>query len=102
MLETKDDDGDTLYAPVYTYTGYDMHLYTNRETVYSAPVHFKIGDPVSILYHKDNPADAKVARFLYIWLFPLITGLLGLIFLSPILYIMLQRLFKKVHKDDVQ
>ncbi len=86
ILEIVDDEGSSSYAPVYTYTGNDLQVYTNAESIYSSPLRYKVGDPILILYNKEKPAEVKVDRFIYIWLVPMMLGIMALMFLFPLWY----------------
>jgi hypothetical protein len=44
----------------------------------SQPPRYSVGEQVSVLYLPDTPENARIEGFFELWLFPLITGVIGL------------------------
>ena len=68
------------YFPTVSFTTAKGEPVTFRSRVggRTAPA---VGTEVDVLYHPANPGDAETATFASLWLFPLVTAVLGLPFL---------------------
>lgn len=58
--EKEDDDGETLYAPIYRYT-VDGKEYTATSKLASRPPAFNVGDPITILVNPVRYDESDVA-----------------------------------------
>jgi hypothetical protein len=83
------DDGTINYAPVFTFTAQDGHLYTVTEALASNPPGFTVGQVVRVLYLKTNPAGAKLGYFWELWFDTILCAGLGL-FLTGAGYLLLR------------
>jgi hypothetical protein len=66
-LRSKVDDGDSSYAPVFSFTAGDGRSYTVASHNFSSPPDFSPGQSVAILYMKDRPEDARIDTFYQVW-----------------------------------
>lgn len=82
LIERESDDGDTLFAPVYTFV--DTTGRTNRVISSSAsyPPVGLVGDKISVLFDPENPSRAELDRFFDLWGFTAIGGGLGTLYLA--------------------
>jgi hypothetical protein len=48
--------------------------------VYSNPPKYKRGDRVMIYYDQQNVHEARIKSFIYLWLLPLLLGIMGTAF----------------------
>jgi len=58
--EQPDDDGETLYAPIYRYT-IDGNEHTAPSKLSSRPPAFKVGDPIALLVNPARSNESDVA-----------------------------------------
>jgi hypothetical protein len=81
LIERKSDDGDILFAPVYTFV--DTTGRTNRVISSSAsyPPVGLVGDQIPVLFNPKNPSRAELDRFFDLWGFTAIGGGLGILYL---------------------
>jgi hypothetical protein len=77
LIERKNDDGDTLYAPVYVFTDQRGQSVKVISSTASFPPPGEIGDKIEILYDPANPKHSIQRTFFDIWGFPAISGGLG-------------------------
>jgi hypothetical protein len=75
-------DNDLSFAPVISYTDLDGVRHTFISNVSSSLQEYKIGDSVPVLFHHENPDVARIDAFAEIWGVPLVTGILGTVFLA--------------------
>lgn len=82
LIERESDDGDTLFAPVYTFV--DTSGRTNRVISSSAsyPPVGLVGDRIAVLFDPENPSRAEIDRFFDLWGFSAIGGGLGALYLA--------------------
>jgi hypothetical protein len=86
----------TLWRPVVEFRVDDQE-YTFQSSVGTSPPAHRVGDTVSVAYDPDDPSDARLASFGTVFLVPLITGGIGLVF-APIgaVFVVLGRRHKKL------
>lgn len=69
--------GSVSYAPVIRFTASDDVTREFTDPVSSRPAGYAVGDRVRILYHRQNPEDARIATTIRLYLSSIILGLLG-------------------------
>ncbi len=92
-LHEVDDEGSVLYAPVIRYTASDGIAREFTDSVSSSPASHTVSDRVKILYHRQNPKDARVATTTKLYLASIILGLIGVVFCSVGVAVAIWRLF---------
>lgn len=78
-LSERDGD-DVTYAPVIRFRGPGGRPFEFTETTSSNPPGYSVGDRVEILYHSQDPRQARVASPFRLYLLAMIFGGLGGIF----------------------
>jgi len=63
--------------PIFRFTAADRQTYMVESPTGGNASDFKIGDPVKVLYLKDNPQNARIDSFAHLWATPLIFAVLG-------------------------
>lgn len=71
--------GDAAY-PVVEFTPVGGVPRKLQDSAGSNPPSYEVGERVEVLYRPDSPGDARIKRFLSLWLLPLILGGIGLLF----------------------
>jgi len=86
-LNSKSSNDGYVYYPVVRYSppGSDQAI-TFEHNVGSNPPSYAVGDPVPVLYHPDNPANAIIDAGILNWVGPGIALLLGLVFTAAGIY----------------
>lgn len=77
LIERKDDDRDTLYAPVYVFTDRAGQSVKIISSTASFPPPGEVGDKIEILYDPENPQHSMQNRFFSVWGFSVTLGGLG-------------------------
>jgi hypothetical protein len=67
------ENSGVTYTPVITYA-VDGQSHTFTSNVSSDPPTYNVGDPVNIIYERDNPSRARVDSWKELWLLPVILG----------------------------
>ena len=67
LIERRSDDGDTLYAPVFTFTDAKGKSHKVFSSVASFPPIGDVGDEIDVLYDQNYPEEAKINRFFNLW-----------------------------------
>jgi hypothetical protein len=77
LIERESDDGNTLFAPVYTFV--DTTGRTNRVSSSSAsyPPVGLVGDKIAVLFDPEDPSRVELDRFFDLWGFTAIVEGLG-------------------------
>jgi len=76
LIERKDKDGDTLFAPVYVFTDHrGKSVKVTSLTASSLPP--RIGDKIEVLYDPDNPKNSIERGFFSVWGVAAMCGALG-------------------------
>lgn len=75
MIERKDDNGDSMYAPEYVFTDQHGKSYEITSSIASNPPISKVGDHIEVLYDPANPKNSIENYFLSKWGIPI--GLCG-------------------------
>ena len=78
------------YYPVVEYVSADGRPHTVHMTEGSSVPQHEVGDEVTVLYNPDRPLDARIESFgsyALMWIWPGITGILGLTFLGAVLVV---------------
>jgi len=70
------------YAPVFTFTTIEGVEYTVTSEVGSSPAGFSVGDSVRVRYDLANPQNARIHSFFQTWGVPVLSGLVGLVFIG--------------------
>ena len=79
---------EDYYFPVVEYVSADGRPHTVQMTEGSSTPQHEIGDEVTVLYSPEHPLEARIQSFgssLLMWIWPGITGILGLAFLGAVL-----------------
>ncbi len=86
-LNSKSTDDGHVYYPVVRYSppGSDQAV-TFEHNVGSNPPSYTVSDPVTVLYHPDNPAYAIIDTGILNWLGPGIAFLMGIAFTAAGIY----------------
>jgi hypothetical protein len=74
---TDDQNGGVAYAPIFSFSASDGRIYTITSSVGANPPAFSIGQAVTILYDKANPANAKIDSVGQLWFFSIFFGIMG-------------------------
>lgn len=79
---------EDYYFPVVEYVSADGRPHRVQMTERSSTPQHEIGDEVTVLYNPEHPLDARIQSFgssLLMWIWPGISGILGLAFLGAVL-----------------
>ncbi|HEX8457512.1 MAG TPA: DUF3592 domain-containing protein [Pyrinomonadaceae bacterium] len=87
------DEGSVTFAPVIRYTASDGIAREFTDSTSSRPASYNVGDPVKILYHRQNPKDARIATTFRLYLISIIFGFVALVLLAVGIGQMLWHLF---------
>ncbi|MDJ0923383.1 MAG: DUF3592 domain-containing protein [Acidimicrobiia bacterium] len=91
LIPSVDDDGDTLYRPVYEYQ-VDGATYRYESMVNLGGVVVPdIGDRKTLLYNPDQPGDARVRNYLLLLVLPAILLAIPLLIFAAMFWAMLRR-----------
>ena len=77
LIERKNDDGDTLFAPEYVFTDQNNNAIKIISSIASFPPSGKVGDQIEILYDPENPRHSIQYNFASLWGFPAVLAILG-------------------------
>ncbi len=80
-IDSYQDDGTTMYTPVYEYEDQSGNLQTFKSKVATSWKSRKIGDKAEIIYDPVNASNVKVKSFLGLYSTPLVLVFVGTIFL---------------------
>lgn len=78
------------YFAVVEYVSSDGRLHTVHMTEGSSAPQHEVGDEVTVLYNPEHPLDARIKSFgssALMWIWPGITGILGIVFLGAVLIV---------------
>jgi hypothetical protein len=67
LVESNGDDGETLYAPIFTFADARGNAYKIHSSTATHPAIGEVGDKINILYDPSNPEKAEINRFLHLW-----------------------------------
>jgi hypothetical protein len=70
-----------MYHPVLRFKTEAGAQHEVVSAVGSSPSPYKPGDTVPILYNPARPQEVRIHSFLHVWLFPIVLGGMGVIFL---------------------
>lgn len=73
--------GGSMNQPSAEFTDVDGHVHRVRFSVHSKPPNHHAGEEVGVLYHRDNPSDARFDTFVERRFFTLVSGVMGVTFL---------------------
>ncbi|HEV2860460.1 MAG TPA: DUF3592 domain-containing protein [Pyrinomonadaceae bacterium] len=79
-LQESVDDGSPIYAPVVLYTAADGVARRFVHHTASRPPAYSVGQRVGIRYHRERPADARMAGGLNLYLGAFISALIAAVF----------------------
>lgn len=79
MREVRDSDGSS-WMPVAEFTAPSGERVRFEAKVCSNPPKYKSGDRVTVYYNPQNVREARIKSFIYLWLLPLLLGLMGAAF----------------------
>lgn len=77
IIEHKDDEGNTNYSPVYTYTLPDGQGFTDRSPI-GGSWEYQVGDVVPVRYLKSSPQQSRIDDFAHHWFLPILMTLFSL------------------------
>ena len=80
-LQESIDDGSPIYAPVVRYTAADGVARQFVHHTASRPPAYSVGQRVGIRYHRERPADARMAGAGSLYLGTIISALIAAVFL---------------------
>ena len=80
-IDSYQDDGTTMYTPVYEYEDQSGNLQTFKSKVATSWKSRKIGDKAEIIYDPVNASNVKVKSFFGLYSTPLVLVVVGIIFL---------------------
>src|SRR5690348_8303152 len=63
MVPKKDQEGETVYSPVFTFRDAQGIEHVVRASWASRPPEHQVGDSVQVLYAPSSPRDAKIDNF---------------------------------------
>ncbi|MBM3124058.1 MAG: DUF3592 domain-containing protein [Chloroflexi bacterium] len=89
-LSEQDRTVEMYYFPVVDFASEDGRRHTVQLSEGSSPPSHEVGDVVTILYDRDNPAQARIRSFMgsmVMWILPGITGIIGLGFLAAVILV---------------
>jgi hypothetical protein len=69
------------YSPLFRFQSEDGKSHTVQSTLSTNPPSFSEGDVVPILYRTTEPQKAIINTFMELWLGPIISGIVGVVFL---------------------
>ena len=69
--------GVDTYAPAFIFHTEEGRQYKVISQVAKTPPEFTVGDHVSVVYEKSHPEAARIASFVQVWFFPMISGGFG-------------------------
>lgn len=80
VAQSTDGDGDTTYRPVIEFLAENgqSYIFTGRTGSSSRP---QVGSSIDVLYDPADPQGATEKTFTNLWLFPIVFGGFGLVFL---------------------
>ena len=81
VKHTNNKDGGVSYSPVFVFRDATGAEHTIYSTLSSWPPRHRVGDIVPILFSPDDPQNARIEGFWYLWFVPVLTGILGIIYL---------------------
>ncbi len=87
---TRDAAGDEFYYPVVRFVLPDGSRQTVQTSEGSWPPAYKVDPAVTVLYDPEHPDQARIASIsstLSLWIWPLVTGILGIAFLLATLLV---------------
>lgn len=94
IVSKVDSDGDTLYAPEFTYEA-EGKTYKTHTNAYSSPMPYGIGEKVELLYEPDSPSHfiIKEEKLPFYKLMVYIFGGVGLLFtVFPLFLLIIMKL----------
>ena len=77
LVESRDSDSGATYRPVFAFRDSNQVTHEIQSSVGSSPPAFRVGDEVEVLYSKDDPDNAAIDRFMFLWFFPVTFGIIG-------------------------
>jgi hypothetical protein len=70
IIERKDDEGNTSFSPVYSYSLPDGQSFTDRSSM-SDGRDYQVGDTIPIRYLKSSPHQSRIDYFAHHWFLPI-------------------------------
>lgn len=80
FIESKNNDGLTMYLPVFDYQTRLGKTYRQKAKVASNPPGYKVGERVTILFMKKDPQNARLKSFSELWLMTAVLIIFGAAF----------------------
>lgn len=81
--EERNSDGDLMYYPIVKFSdkwGKEYIVPVSSER--SNPIGYDVGDSISLIYHRNNPASVRINTVFWMYIFPSIFILGGLLALK--------------------
>ncbi len=79
-VKQRDGENSVSYSPVVKFS-HEGEVFQFTSPVSANPPAYEVGDAVEILLDPLNPEAAKINGFLFLWLFPLVFGVIGFTFI---------------------
>jgi hypothetical protein len=80
LIETRDNEGSSMWKPVVAFTDDNGHKTRFTDSVSSRPAAYDVGEAVTVLYLPGKAGEAHIKGFSSLWLGATILGGLGVIF----------------------
>ncbi len=80
LAQSRDSEGDTVYAPVVEFTARGGGVRRFTDPVSTSPAGYKVGQRVEVLYHRQDQDRARLASKFRLYFAPALLGLIGLVF----------------------
>ena len=77
LVEDHSGDSGTTYRPVFVFRDSKEREHEIHSSVGSYPPAYKVNDKVSVLYNVEEPENAVIDGFFFIWLMPFVLGIIG-------------------------
>lgn len=79
MVERSSSEGNSTYAPVFTFTNSAGAAFTIHSRSASYPPKYRVGQSIPILYDPADPETAKTKDIFSLWGISLVCGAIGVI-----------------------
>jgi|ERR1039458_4181644 hypothetical protein len=83
LTARRNEDSSVYYVPTFAFKTPTSQLISIDSDTGSNPPGFAVGDHVRVLFDPNDPQNAKIATNAQLWLFPIVSGAIGILF-TPI------------------
>jgi hypothetical protein len=77
LTPVESDENGIEYKPVFSFQAIDKQTYTITSNTSTNPPEFSVGDTITVLYEKEDPAKATPDAFWQLWLVPVVLVIIG-------------------------